>query len=479
MERYPIPTRCRVSSSINEPILTCESSSVSGAVNQSDSGDSSNCSSVTGLRSKLRLPTAGIHLQRPQSIPLNKVTDSNGNIPRLSNLPRFKGSFDSNIPPKCQLSSSSQLKGNVRTTLPVVERVNTDICQLKSTPFATRQEDAGNSQPNTTTGGKQPSAPETSGSRSPTLSSVSSSTVHSNRSNHSTSLEDSGIASAAMSPAISDKKTALSLKFGFHSRKKTPTETKTALDSINVLNHQLSKEQPQQIPAPTPLKILNQNAVKDTNLSGQQQATPKLGYTMKDRINLMRGYNSSSHLLKTPVYSSHTSTSGGNSSAAAASSIPTPGHSSHKSARKLQKGLLQSSKAQPVKLFDSSDDGMNSLALVKNRAALVLKQSTVAQAKLAEPKPKLSIEAIVASLEQEIRQQIGEDEKEIPIETIETPKEKVQAQDVTCLINHYDLRPLEAQVMFVESPVVEFIENITPIDTPSSICTTFNSQRTP
>ena len=282
-----------------------------------------------------------------------------------------------------------------------------------------------------------------------------------------------------MSPAISDKKTALSLKFGFHSRKKTPTETKTALDSINVLNHQLSKEQPQQIPAPTPLKILNQNAVKDTNLSGQQQATPKLGYTIKDRINLMRGYNSSSHLLKTPVYSSHTSTSGGNSSAAAASSIPTPGHSSHKSARKLQKGLLQSSKAQPVKLFDSSDDGMNSLALVKNRAALVLKQSTVAQAKLAEPKPKLSIEAIVASLEQEIRQQIGEDEKEIPIETIETPKEKVQAEDVTCLINHYDLRPLEAQVMFVESPVVEFIENITPIDTPSSICTTFNSQRTP
>ena len=58
---------------------------------------------------------------------------------------------------------------------------------------------------------------------------------------------------------------------------------------------------------------------------------------------------------------------------------------------------------------------------------------------------------------------------------------------INLLIIHYSLLnliiegidPIEAEVAYVESPVDDCIDNIESLVTPSSICTTYNSQLSP
>ena len=54
-------------------------------------------------------------------------------------------------------------------------------------------------------------------------------------SNHSNSMTDSGIAGSTRSPTISEKKSALSLKFGFHNRVRNDKNVQR-INSLNVSN---------------------------------------------------------------------------------------------------------------------------------------------------------------------------------------------------------------------------------------------------
>lgn len=98
-------------------------------------------------------------------------------------------------------------------------------------------------------------------------------------------------------------------------------------------------------------------------------------------------------------------------------------------------------------------------------------------------RPRLSVEAIVASLEREIRDQLGPDLPPLPAPVLDA-KDARDARDATTAapsiidVERFGIEPIEAEVAYVESPVDDCIDNIDFV-TPSSICTTYNSQLSP
>lgn len=85
------------------------------------------------------------------------------------------------------------------------------------------------------------------------------------------------------------------------------------------------------------------------------------------------------------------------------------------------------------------------LATIRNRAAQVLNRRTVETRPVPELRPKLSVEAIVASLEQEIRTQFGPDPP--PLEVPKAKDEAASTIDVERFLNE----PAKAEITFLES----------------------------
>jgi hypothetical protein len=110
------------------------------------------------------------------------------------------------------------------------------------------------------------------------------------------------------------------------------------------------------------------------------------------------------------------------------------------------------------------------LTSIKNRAALVLGRSKSSDYKSVELRPRLSVEAIVASLEQEIRHQLGPEPPPLAlspkkeVKEISTPVEKVE-------VERFGIETAsKAQIEFVDEDEDEdFIEDIElQLQTPSS-----------
>lgn len=410
MEKYPKPTRCRIP--VGDSTLQSSQLVVEADTNAQPSA----------TRSKLRPPSAGLTPPRPKTIQLTKGTDSNGNMARSPNLPTCKGVLERPLMPLLSLNQPTvRVKVPVTQLATALEQINTEVP-------------------------KQPTAVCTGAtgatSPSPTISISSRSTIKSNRSNGSTSLEDSGIASAAISPTISERKSALSLRFGFQKpahRVGLPSDaSKSALNTLNMMHHQLEKDQRQQHHVG---KILNLKSPKEKN-------------PITDRPQRLRSlFNSPTSLIKTPP----------------------SGNIAQKMVKKGQKGTPHAGRALPAiqgKIPDRSTS--SSLEKMKSRAALVLNQpSSLSSTVPSQMKPRMSIEAIVASLESEMRYQFGEDPPQL---VVPIPVEAVTETSNTTRIAP---RPLEAESMFTESATVEYIANISPIETPSSICTTAMSHTSP
>lgn len=204
------------------------------------------------------------------------------------------------------------------------------------------------------------------------------------------------------------------------------------------MHHQLEKDQRQQHHVG---KILNLKSPKEKN-------------PITDRPQRLRSlFNSPTSLIKTPP----------------------SGNIAQKMVKKGQKGTPHAGRALPAiqgKIPDRSTS--SSLEKMKSRAALVLNQpSSLSSTVPSQMKPRMSIEAIVASLESEMRYQFGEDPPQL---VVPIPVEAVTETSNTTRIAP---RPLEAESMFTESATVEYIANISPIETPSSICTTAMSHTSP
>jgi len=255
-------------------------------------------------------------------------------------------------------------------------------------------------------------------------------------------MTDSGIASSTRSPTISEKKSALSLKFGFHSRVKT-------VERINSLN-----------------------------VSNKNSAAPA---------------------KKQLVYS------GGSIPAVVAAGInriqqPTlPIRASCKISTQLQLVKSRTISAQQQLIKNRAISTQQQLNVIKSRAAVVLNRVNTSSSdyRSLTMRPRLSVEAIVASLEREIRDQLGPDLPPLPPPDLDAKDAKdardardardaKDVRDATMMttpsiidVERFGIDPIEAEVAYVESPVDDCIDNIESLVTPSSICTTYNSQLSP
>lgn len=94
---------------------------------------------------------------------------------------------------------------------------------------------------------------------------------------------------------------------------------------------------------------------------------------------------------------------------------------------------------------------MPQLALIKDRAAQVLARSRSIDYKPVEMRPRLSVEAIVASLEQEVRHQLGPELPPLPpIDRVEDEKREENI-DIEQQLQRHLLEPDKAEVAYVES----------------------------
>lgn len=393
MEKYPVPTKCRLV--LNEGT----GSSNAPAIQQNDVGND-----IAQLRSKLRPPSVSI--ARPISIQLNKGgIDSNGNIPRPSSLPRLLKT-DSNVTAK--IESLQQGK----------PPHSTGVAINKAPPFRTVSLDSKsrtilNPPPVPTNKTSTASKDSQTGSVSPSPSTMS--IASSFGSNKSHSVADSGIAtcSSTRSPTVSEKKSALSLKFGFYSKKPlSATEIKKAtVDRINSANSALTA-----IPSPAQNKL---------------RGPSELARHAKLRPNSLR---------------------------IASSAIAQPTAIQRNAPSKI---LQQPSPARMP---------TPQLTLIKHRAAQVLSRSKSTDYKSVELRPRLSVEAIVASLEQEMRHQLGPEPPPLvnPSEEREEEKESVPSV-VQVDIERFGVQAAKAEVAYVDEEDEDFIEDIElQLQTPSS-----------
>ena len=369
MEKYPVPTKCRLAAADDAE-----------GDKQENKESSPTVSSTTQLRSKLRPPS--VTLARPLSIPSNRAPiDTNGNIPRPSSLPRL-------------------LKNDAapQEVKPVTSRVTPPrTASLDSKNRSIDKDNAKTSSPL--------SKDSQIGSVSPSVSTLSvASSLGSNKSN---SVADSGIASSSQrSPTLAEKKSALSLKFGFYSQRK-PTGVaemkKAAVDRFNSAAAQ------------------GKEAVVRT-------ATIAAPVYPKSRVQKI-GAPRPTYRLPPRQMSAETTT-----------------------------------KVLP----------MPQLALIKDRAAQVLARSRSTDYKPIEMRPRLSVEAIVASLEQEVRHQLGPELPPLPPidRAEEDEKRREENIDIEQQLQRHLLQPDKAEVAYVESDEhdeEDLIEDIElQLQTPSS-----------
>ncbi|XP_032783357.2 uncharacterized protein LOC116921209 isoform X1 [Daphnia magna] len=391
MEKYPVPTKNRLALA-NEGTASSNNSNNAPATQQNNVGND-----MAQLRSKLRPPS--VIIARPVSIQLTKSgIDTNGNIPRPSSLPRLLKTSDNNTTAKAeslQQAKPANLTNNFRTVS--LDSKNRTI--LNPPP------------PVSSLSNKTSTASKDSGSVSPSPSSMS--IASSFGSNKSHSMADSGFATCSSSRSqstISDRKSALSLKFGFFNKKPaSATETKKInIDRIN-----------------------SANCV--------QTAIPAVGK--------LRGPCELPRQTKSPRPTSLRLTSSVTVGAAAVQRLPT----------KIQQPPHKSPARLPTPQLTS----------IKNRAAQVLGRSKSNDYKSVELRPRLSVEAIVASLEQEIRQQLGPE----PPPLVCSPKKETKESRPTVKVDveRFGIESAcEAEITFVDEDE-DFIEDIElQLQTPSS-----------
>ena len=403
MEKYPVPTKCRLV--LNEGPGSHNSNNAPAST-QSDAGSGD----IAQLRSKLRPPS--VTIARPVSIQLNKSgIDSNGNIPRPSSLPRLLKTTETvNATTKIESLQAKpplhHLTGNALNKAPPPFR--TVSLDSKSRTILNPPPVPSN-KTTTTTASKD----SQTGSISPSPSTMS--IASSFGSNKSHSVADSGIAtcSSSRSPTVSEKKSALSLKFGFYSKKPlSATEMKkAAVERINSANSALTA-----IPSP---------ANKLRGPSGESAR----GHA-KLRPNSLR--IATSTVASVIQRTGQPSKTQQQQHASLAARMPTP-----------------------------------QLTLIKHRAAQVLSRSKSTDYKSVEVRPRLSVEAIVASLEQEMRHQLGPDPP--PLVNPTNEKEPSDSEVQVDVVERFGVEPVRAEVTYVDEDDEDFIEDIElQLQTPSS-----------
>ena len=391
MEKYPVPNKCRVTPGHEETTTTTTGTE------------------VTQLRSRLRPPTVSSSTNftgRPLSVQLsnsrpvgsNGGTDTNGNIPRPSSLPRLLKATEPNVAAKIESLLTGGKAGKPATSRPDLTRlmpVNTNRTIINPPPVKS-------------------SAASASNSPSPSGRSVASS-IDSNR---SASVADSGIAtSSSRSPSthsetVNNKNTTalpVANKFGFVAAGKKPSSTVERMNYANSTTGAPAKEPPTYLnkAKPPPLRIPSAPVKATSKMSHQPTAT--------------RSSTTFRHV------------------------------------------------ASPQ------------LAQIKSRAAQVLagRRSVEPQQPARPSGPRLSVEAIVASLEQEMRQQLGPDPPPLAVPVKAEPDSpppaapEVPAVDV---VARFLAEPANAaEITFIESESggdeEDFIEDIElQLETPSTSC---------
>ena len=400
MEKYPVPTKCRMA--IND--AAANRSSSTEAVNNSEQ--------LSQLRSKLRPPS--VSLTRPLSIQLqngkmNGVADSNGNIPRPSSLPR---------PLRTATPSSTSLvsivtESNVSSKIESLLMAKPQSTRPSTLPGRTCSLDS----KNRTIVNPPPVSNMTSGNSSGRQSVSPSPSTLSLSSSRSNSAADSGIAlcSTSRSPStVSEKtnKSAQSLKFGFFQ----PTRTVKPVGAVEV-----KKASVERINRLTPVAN-GTTAPRTTSLSIQSKFRQQP--------------------LRVPP-------------------PPVPAKPAVIASR-VEKSSTNSRTVTPQ------------LVSIRNRAAQVLSRSRSTEYKpIPSPRPRLSVEAIVANLEQEIRHQLGPELPPLPPVTTPSVTSCTSSIDVVERFVVDGAEPSEPEKAYIQTgDDDDFIEDI---QTPSSL----NSQHTP
>lgn len=108
------------------------------------------------------------------------------------------------------------------------------------------------------------------------------------------------------------------------------------------------------------------------------------------------------------------------------------------------------------------------LTLIKHRAAQVLSRSRSTEYKSVELRPRLSVEAIVASLEQEIRHQLGPEPPPL-VNPSQEEEEKPVPSTVQVDVERFGVQAAKPEIAFVNDDDEDFIEDIElQLQTPSS-----------
>lgn len=375
MEKYPVPTKCRLAAGADD-----------AGGEKRDSSPS--VSSTTQLRSKLRPPS--VTLARPLSIPSSKTgIDTNGNIPRPSSLPRLLKNEPAGV--TSSANSRAPQVGAAKRSAPA--RTASLDCKNRTALNQSSTSSDGSCGKDSNKTASPVSKDSHMGSISPSLSTLSvTSSVGSNKSN---SVADSGIASSSQrSPTLAEKKSALSLRFGFYSQRKAAGVAQTKKAAVDRFNSAAASQlDSATIAAPVYSKVRIQQ-------HQQQRAA---------------GLQRPSYRLAGRQMSAETT---------ASKVLPTP-----------------------------------QLALIKDRAAQVLSRGRSGDYRPVELRPRLSVEAIVASLEQEVRHQLGPELPPLP--PIERPKSDDAALAKTLDVEHelrqhlrverFGLEPGKAEMTYVES----------------------------
>lgn len=382
MEKYPVPNKCRVIPDHEESNIQKSSSTVPGV-------------EVAQLRSRLRPPSvsASKFNGRPLSVQLNSTTrplsngtDSNGNIPRPSSLPRLIKTAEPNVAAKIEslLGRTGKPTAN-NTGRPELTRLLMSSSRTIINP---------------------PPVKSSSASNSPSPSGRSfASSLDSNRSG--LSVTDSGIATSSSRSSSTNSE---------------PTNNK------------------------------NSPALPVSNKFGFQPVARKPSSAV-ERMNYVNSAASSTGAKSAPAYQSK-------SSRPSPLRIPSP-----------------SVKATSNKVGNSQPSGVRQapspqLAQIKSRAAQVLAAATRRSHQQPSPlAPRLSVEAIVASLEQEMRHQLGPEPP--PLVAVKEEPADLPAVDV---VERFLTEPADAaEVTFLESgesggdEEEDFIEDIElQLQTPST-----------
>ena len=418
MEKYPVPTKCRIAindAAANRSTTTMTASSSTEAVNNGEQ--------LAQLRSKLRPPS--VSLTRPLSVQLqnskmnsNGIADSNGNIPRPSSLPRPLRT----VTPSSTSSVSIATEPNVASRIESLLLAKPQTTRPSTLPGRTCSLDS----KNRTIVNPPPVSSMTSGSSSGRQSVSPSPSILSLSSSRSNSAADSGIAlcSTSRSPStVSEKtnKSAQSLKFGFFQ------STRSVKPAAVVEVKKASVERINRLTGPKESPATN-GSTKTTPLSSQTGSSyvPKFRQQARPPV-----------AAKPVLVTSKTK-----QSASISNRTPTP-----------------------------------HLVSIRNRAAQVLSRSrSIEYRPVPSPRPRLSVEAIVASLEQEIRHQLGPELPPLP-PPVTTPSATSCTSNVDVVERFVvgSAEPSEPEKAFIQTAANDDEDFIEDIKTPSSL----NSQHTP